>query len=105
MTTSKNIQKAIEDFQAHYQKRLGKTTVETEILGKNKACSYINSNKLKKGNSPRIYHHGKITTDVIILTHGLSDSPHYMEAVAKRFFNIGVNVVMPLLPAHGLKAP
>jgi esterase/lipase len=105
MTASKNIQKAIEDFHSHYQQRFGKTTLHTEILDKNKTRCYINSNQLKKGNEPRIFHHGKVSSDVIILTHGLSDSPYYLEAVAKRFFNIGLNVVMPLLPAHGLKDP
>ncbi len=105
MNYSKNIQKAIEDFQAHYSNRLGKTTTNMVALEKNRSCCYIKSNKLKKGNYPRIFHQGKVSQDVIILTHGLSDSPHYLEAVAKRFLNIGVNVVMPLLPGHGLKEP
>lgn len=102
---SKNILKAIEEFQSHYNNRLGKTKIEIEQITNNKACCFINSTKLRKGNAPRILHHGKVTKDVIILTHGLSDSPYYMEAVAKRFFNIGVNVILPLLPAHGLKEP
>jgi esterase/lipase len=65
----------------------------------------ISSIQLKNGNYPRIFHHGKKTKDVIILTHGLSDSPHYVEAIGKRFFNEGLNVILPLLPAHGLKDP
>ncbi len=105
MNTSRNIQKAIDAFQTHYTNRLGKTQAEVEPIDKNKCCCYIKSNKLKKGNYPRILHLGKRTKDVIILTHGLSDSPFYLTAVAKRFLAIGVNVVMPLLPAHGLKKP
>ncbi len=102
---SKNIQKAIEDFQVHYNNRLGNAKIDHQTIENNKACCFIKSSKIKKGNSPRILHHGKVTKDVIILTHGLSDSPFYMEAVAKRFFNIGLNVVLPLLPGHGLKDP
>ena len=97
----KNLQIAIEKFQAHYQQRLGTAKIEIEPLDKNQQYCYINSSKLRKGNGPRIFHHGRATKDVIILTHGLSDSPYYMEAVAKRFFAAGLNVMLPLLPAHG----
>lgn len=103
MANSKNINKAIEAFQQHYNQRLGNTRIEVEPFSSNKQCCFIHSGKLKKGNGPRILHHGKMTKDVIILTHGLSDSPFYMEAVGKRFFAAGLNVMLPLLPAHGLK--
>jgi len=102
---SKNINQAIENFQAHYAKRLGNTQAEIIAMEKQQACCFIKSSKLKKDNFPRILHHGRMVKDVIVLTHGLSDSPYYMEAVAKIFFHAGLNVVMPLLPAHGLKAP
>lgn len=102
---SKNIIQALEHFQTHYTERLGKTSLQIEAMDKNKACCFIKSNQLKPGNAPRVLHHGRLTKDVIILTHGLSDSPYYMEAVARRFFDKGLNVVMPLLPAHGLKQP
>jgi esterase/lipase len=44
------------------------------------------------------------------LIHGLTDSPYFVEAIARKFFGLTddagqayVSVVMPLLPAHGLK--
>ena len=43
----------------------------------------VRSGKLREGNEPRILHHGQSTDDVIVLVHGLSDSPFYMLAIAK----------------------
>jgi pimeloyl-ACP methyl ester carboxylesterase len=57
------------------------------------------------GNQPKILHHNKKTQDVIVLIHGITDSPHYVEAIGHEFYRDGFNVVLPLLPAHGLKNP
>ena len=57
------------------------------------------------GNQPKILHHGAKQKDVVVLIHGITDSPHYMEAIGWRLHQEGFNVVLPLLPAHGLKAP
>ncbi len=57
------------------------------------------------GNWPQILHCGSVTDNVVVLIHGLTDSPYYMRAVAEDFARIGFNVVLPLLPAHGLKRP
>lgn len=102
---SRPIQQALESFQDHYSNRLGTTKLKTTIIANNNVCCQIHSKVLKPNNGPRIFHHGRATKDVIILTHGLSDSPYYMEAVAKRFFEKGLNIIMPLLPAHGLLNP
>ena len=40
-----------------------------------------------------------------MLVHGLKDSPGYLEEIALRFAARGVNVVLPLLPAHGRRDP
>lgn len=63
--------------------------------------------KLRKdsGNHPKILHHGKKQDNVIVLIHGITDSPHYVEAIGKEFHGLGFNVVLPLLPAHGRKDP
>lgn len=61
--------------------------------------------KLKAGNHPRILGHGHVTKHAIVLVHGITDSPYYMLEVAKRFKENGLNVVLPLLDAHGLKMP
>lgn len=57
------------------------------------------------GNCPQILHSGEVTDNVIVLIHGLTDSPAYMRAIAEDFVRIGFNVVLPLLPAHGLRRP
>ncbi|MEO1258864.1 MAG: hypothetical protein AAFZ15_08695 [Bacteroidota bacterium] len=65
----------------------------------------VESPDLRPGNGPRIFHHGRRTDHVIILTHGLSDSPRYMEDVGKCFYEAGLNVILTLLPGHGLNDP
>ena len=96
------LQETFEQFAAHYAK-LWETSVSVE---KSDAIYTVRApNVVKPGNEPRILHHGKPTEEVIILTHGLSDSPFYVLAIARRFFDWGCNVVLPLLPAHGLIHP
>jgi len=88
----------------HYRKRLGKVNLKlsTDTGGIHQIINF-NSPVLKKGNQPRIYYHGKSTKDVIILAHGLSDSPYYIKAIGKKFYKAGCNVIITLLPGHGLK--
>ena len=101
-----NFQKAIETFQAHYADRLGGIQHETRPLEGVEAYHFFdNSEKLRPGNGPRILYHGQATAHVIVLTHGLSDSPYYLFAIAQRLYAEGANIVMPLLPAHGLIDP
>ncbi|MGC1527894.1 MAG: alpha/beta fold hydrolase [Phormidesmis sp.] len=57
------------------------------------------------GNWPQILHCGRVTDNVIVLIHGLTDSPYYLRAIAEDFARSGFNVVLPLLPAHGLQRP
>lgn len=57
------------------------------------------------GNFPRILHHPRPTSKVVVLIHGLVDSPGYLEDVAHAFLAHGANVVLPLLPAHGRRDP
>ena len=66
---------------------------------------YYHHPKLRVGNGPRIFYHGDQSRDVIVLTHGFTDSPFYVQDIAGCFFREGCNVVMPLLPAHGLIKP
>ena len=102
----KNLSPAFQQFEDHYSKRF--TKVDGKSVSNKNGISetfWVTSSMLKKGNHPRIYHHGEKTKDVIVLSHGLSDSPYYMDAVAHRFYEEGLNVVMALLPGHGLKEP
>ena len=88
----------------HYKKRLGKVSIKVKAdAGGIKQIINFSSPELKKGNQPRIYYHGRPTEDVIILSHGLSDSPHYVKAIGKKFYKAGCNVILALLPGHGLR--
>ncbi|MCP4351415.1 MAG: hypothetical protein GY795_38605 [Desulfobacterales bacterium] len=102
-----NFEDAMNKFRENYEKRLGeaKGIVENNKNGIKKQF-IVKSVKLRgKGNYPSVLYHGYNTNNVIVLVHGLTDSPYYMEAIAKRFYAAGANVVLPLLPAHGLKYP
>lgn len=106
MPESNNISEAEGKFAGHYDKKLRPVTTEIVENEKNiKRQFFIHSDLLRKGNSPRIFSHGEKTKDVIVLTHGLTDSPYYMQAIGERFYQAGFNVVLPLLPGHGLKDP
>jgi len=45
------------------------------------------------------------TEKAIVLIHGLTDSPFFMEAIGECFYQWGYNVFIPLLAGHGLKDP
>ena len=101
---------AIEDpislFAAHYEQRLGAVELKHRAIPGGEEIT-LSSSKLKgPGNEPQLLiHSGGATKDVVVLCHGLSDSPYYMRAIGDRLFIAGANVVLPLLPAHGLIDP
>ena len=107
MPETNPISEAFEKFKNHYAARLGQVEVATDLpkIPEIKAPFIVKSAKLKDVNYPTIFSQGQRTSDVIVLTHGLSDSTHYMLAIGKRFYQHGLNVVLPLLPGHGLKDP
>jgi len=96
---------ALKAFHSHYKKRLSGTSIKKSERGKGLLIASILSQDLKDDNEPRMYLHKEPVDQVIILAHGLSDSPYYMTAIAKEFFYAGANVIIPLMPAHGLKQP
>lgn len=97
--------KALETFKEHYLSRLGVCEIESQHDPEISGVYCLNSPLLKPGNGPRLLLQKEAAEEVIVLTHGLSDSPYYLEAVARRFYRAGCQVVMPLLPAHGLIDP
>ena len=108
MTGMERLRDGLEKFKNHYQERERFGQVEYETLENQdgiKEQYIIKSGLLRKGNYPVVFHHNERTKDVIVLTHGLSDSPYYMKAIARKFFSEGLNIVIPLLPAHGLIDP
>ena len=103
---SKAIKEGIALLKEHYEKRL--YNVQIRILKEKKGYKELikfHSPMLKKGNAPRILSHEKKTKHVVVLTHGFTDSPYYVEAIGRRFYDEGCNVILPLLPGHGLNDP
>lgn len=78
--------KALSDWETHYK-------------------PLIDSHSLRDGNFPQIMHHEKAVDNAIVLVHGLTDSPFFMKAIGDKFCKMGFNVLLPLLPGHGLKDP
>lgn len=80
-------------------------------LGSIKGCEWpenstfrVCSETLKnEGNAPYILHHGQVTDKVVVLFHGLSDSPFFFKSIAEAIYQQGHNVVVALLPGHGKK--
>lgn len=99
--------KILEQFTAYYGDRWSDAVVrEIEEDGFTRLC--VSSPSLLRdglGNCPQVLHHQQVTDNVIVLIHGLTDSPYYVQAIAEDFARFGFNVVLPLLPAHGLKRP
>ncbi|MDP5131066.1 MAG: lysophospholipase [Paraglaciecola sp.] len=97
---AQELQSVFNRFEQLYQTELGST----------QGCSQSSSTRFSvcssalrnDGNAPYILHHGKPTGKVIVLFHGLSDSPFFLRSVAEAFYGEGYNVVVALLPGHGL---
>jgi len=79
---------------------------EYEWLDYYKHFTYFSQQSIRDGCHPRIMEHEKLRKKAIVLVHGLTDSPHFMTAIADFFFeHLGYNVYLPLLQSHGLKEP
>jgi esterase/lipase len=61
---------------------------------------------VRDGCHPLIFKHGDRSRNAIVLVHGLSDSPYFMRDIGEYFCTeMGFDVYIPLLQAHGLKDP
>lgn len=61
---------------------------------------------VRKGCEPRLIVDSNFTDNAIVLVHGLTDSPFFMEEIGKHFHDVmGFNVFIPLLTGHGLVDP
>lgn len=90
-----------KQFKDIYQQQLGSTQdCKTSELNTFKVCSSALKND---GNAPFILHHNKVTDKVVVLFHGLSDSPFFLRSIAAPLYQQGFNVVVALLPGHGQK--
>ncbi len=68
--------------------------------------AYFAPEAVRDGCHPRIMEYPDGTAKAIVLVHGLTDSPHFLNAIGEHFFkNLGYNVYLPLLHCHGLRRP
>ncbi len=67
---------------------------------------YFSTDSVRDGCHPRVFEHAAATGKAIVLCHGLTDSPHFLTAIARHFHAyLGYDVYLPLLHCHGLKEP
>jgi esterase/lipase len=100
-TLAQSIETEFDKFDQIYKMELGSTQGCPEPqVNVFKVCSDVLRND---GNAPFILHHNKPTAKVVVLFHGLSDSPFYLKSIAQAFHQQGHNVVVALLPGHGKK--
>lgn len=101
VASSQSIETQFDKFDGIYQTQLGTTrgcqTPENNLF---KVCSDSLKND---GNAPYILHHNKVTKKVVVLFHGLSDSPFFLRSIAQSIHQQGNNVVVALMPGHGKK--
>ena len=103
----RSFQSGLVAFEKHYAAKWEDAETHMKV-DDNLHCLRISSKQYLReapGNHPKVLHHGEWRDNVITLIHGITDSPHYMEAIGKQFHARGFNVVLPLLPAHGLLSP
>ena len=89
-----------QSFKALYNEQLGTTQ---KCLDSTPNRYAVCSTALRsEGNAPFILFHDT-GSPIVVLTHGLSDSPFFVTAIASELYDSGYTVIAPLLPGHGLK--
>ena len=68
-----------------------------------RSIAELRSDIKNEDNLPFLMTHGVKTARVVLMIHGLTDSPYYMKSLAKTFFDRGYNVVGILVPGHGTR--
>ncbi|WP_339722700.1 alpha/beta fold hydrolase [uncultured Paraglaciecola sp.] len=101
VASSQSIEHEFDKFNAIYQAQLGATRgCKSPQMNVFRVCADSLKND---GNAPYILHHNKVTDKVVVLFHGLSDSPFFLRSIAQSIHQQGHNVVVTLLPGHGKK--
>ena len=88
-------------FKTIYQQELG--TLSTCNVQEPDTIRVCSEHLRNEGNAPFILHHGQPTDKVMVLFHGLSDSPFFFRSIAPFIHQQGYTVVVGLLPGHGKK--
>jgi pimeloyl-ACP methyl ester carboxylesterase len=98
--SNSDLKPVFEQFTSLYTQQLGsKQRCLAGGYQEFRVCSVVLRNE---GNAPYILHHEKVTQQAVVLFHGLSDSPFYLRSIAESLHRAGMNVVVALLPGHGL---
>ena len=101
--------KLLQDFTALYESELGsvssckRTSSDFPNSLVHKVCSKALRNE---GNAPFILfptRRQSPDTGIVVLFHGLSDSPFFLKGIAQKLQSEGYTVVVPLLPGNGKK--
>lgn len=64
----------------------------------------FSADAMRPGCQPVTYQHDTPLKS-IVLVHGLSDSPYFMQALGAHFHTLGFDVYLPVLQGHGLSTP
>ena len=91
----------LSPFSDIYQKELG--SVQACQQNQNNVFRVCSDALRNDGNAPYILHSGKPQKKVMVLFHGLSDSPFFFSSIAPFIKQQGFTVVVGLLPGHGKK--
>ncbi len=70
--------------------------------------AYLSQTKINishERHSPIILHHNKKTEYVVIMIHGLYESPNYLKGILNHFYSKKMNVIAPLMSGHWSKEP
>jgi pimeloyl-ACP methyl ester carboxylesterase len=90
---------SLQKFSELYQQELGFTgACEQQEEHVFRVCSSALRND---GNAPYILHHQQASEKVVVLFHGLSDSPYFLKTIAEALYQQGHTVVVALSPGHG----
>jgi hypothetical protein len=101
-----NIDLADYRILSYYEDRYRSLEIESIPCSSNDLFrTRLSSQKLRKDNYPFLIYHNKNTTEFIVLVNGLTDSPYYVSAFRKHFFENCDGAIYPLFPANRFKEP
>ena len=99
---------AVAAFQQLHASTLTEKTCERTYARAPQQFTFCAKELRNPGNAPYMMWHLDTAPEqpprgVVILLHGLSDSPFYMGSIAQTAYQAGYHVVVGLLPGHGLR--
>ena len=91
---------SLKAFRSFYEQQFGRSQrCIKQNIQEQKVCSAILRNE---GNAPFILFQNTVSDEIVVLVHGLSDSPFYLRSIAEALHDQGSTVAVMLMPGHGL---